>query len=241
MIKVFKSKSELANYFCEELYKLSSAKAKIFISLSGGSTPKIIFEELAANYREKIKWEKLHLFWSDERCVPPDDDESNFGITKKYLLDYINIPEENIHRIKGENNPEIEAERYAGEIEKIVESANGFPKFDLVMLGIGEDGHTASVFPDQMHLLDSDKICDVAIHPSTGQKRITMTGKVINNSETVIFLITGENKSGIMKAILEEKNKLYPAEFINPVSGHLHYYVDEESSSLFDKSTISII
>lgn len=241
MIKVFKNKSGLADSFCEELLRLSTAKAKFFFALSGGSTPKIIFEELAANYREKIKWEKLHLFWSDERCVPPNDSESNYGMAKHYLLKYINIPEENIHRIRGENETELEAIRYSEEIKNIVDSKNGLPCFDIVMLGIGEDGHTASIFPDQVHLLDSGKICDVAVHPSTGQKRITMTGKVINNSETVIFLITGKNKSGIMKAILEEKNKLYPAEFINPVSGHLHYYVDEESSSLLDKSTISII
>jgi 6-phosphogluconolactonase len=241
MIKVFKNKSELANYFCEELYKLSTAKAKIFIALSGGSTPKIIFEELAANYKEKIEWDKLHLFWSDERCVPPDDDESNFGMTKKYLLDHIKIPKGNIHRIKGENSPEIEAERYAGEIEKIVESANGFPKFDLVMLGIGEDGHTASIFPDQMHLLDSNKICEVAIQPSTGPKRITITGKVINNSDAVRFLVTGESKSDILRKIIEEKKKIYPAEFINPVKGNLHYYIDDEASSLLDKRTVSFI
>lgn len=241
MIKVFQDKSELANYFCEELYKLSSSKAKIFIALSGGSTPKIIFEVLASNYKEKINWDKLHLFWSDERCVPPDDDESNFGMTKKYLFDYIKIPEENIHRIKGENDPEIEAKRYAGEIEKTVSSANGFPKFDLVMLGIGEDGHTASIFHNQMHLLDSDKICDVAIHPSAGQKRITMTGTVINNSNAVRFLVTGESKSIILKKIIEEKKKIYPAEFINPLSGNLHYYIDKEASALLDMRTISFI
>lgn len=241
MIKVFQSKSELANYFCEELYKLSISKAKIFIALSGGSTPKIIFEVLASNYKEKIKWEKLHLFWSDERCVSPEDDESNFRMTKKYLLDHIEIPEGNIHRIKGENDPKIEAERYAQEIEKTVSSANGFPRFDLVMLGIGEDGHTASIFPDQMHLLDSDKICDVAIHPSTGQKRVTMTGRVINNSNAVIFLITGKSKAVILKEILEEKKKIYPVEFINPLSGNLHYYIDKEASALLDKRTISFI
>ena len=106
------------------------------------------------------------------------------------------------------------------------------------MLGIGEDGHTASIFPDQMHLLNSQKICDVAIHPSTGQKRITMSGRVINNSDAVIFLVTGKSKAVILKEILEEKKKIYPAEFINPVSGNLNYFVDEEASSLLDKQTI---
>jgi len=241
MIKVFQSKSELATYFCEGLYKLSGAKAKIFIALSGGSTPKIIFETLARNYTEKIKWDKLHLFWSDERCVSPDDDESNFGMTKKCLLNFIDIPQKNVHHINGKNDPEKEAISYSEEIKKIVPFKNKYPLFDLVMLGIGEDGHTASIFPDQMHLLDSDKICDVAIHPSTGQKRITMTGKVINNSDAIRFLVTGESKADILKKIIEEKKKIYPAEFINPLNGNLNYYVDEEASSLLDKRMTSFI
>lgn len=241
MIKVFQSKSELATYFCEGLYKLSGAKAKIFIALSGGSTPKIIFETLARNYTEKIKWDKLHLFWSDERCVSPDDDESNFGMTKKCLLNFIDIPQKNVHHINGKNDPEKEAISYSEEIKKIVPFKNKYPLFDLVMLGIGEDGHTASIFPDQMHLLDSDKICDVAIHPSTGQKRITMTGKMINNSDAIRFLVTGESKADILKKIIEEKKEIYPAEFINPLNGNLNYYVDEEASSLLDKRMTSFI
>ena len=238
MLKIFKNKTDLAFTFCEDLLKLSKTKSEFVLSLSGGSTPRIIFETIADDYREKIKWDKLHLFWSDERCVPPADDESNFGMTKKYLLDYIKIPEENIHRIMGESDPQFEAKRYSDEIEKTVNLVNGIPKFDLIMLGIGEDGHTASIFPDQMHLLNSQKICDVAIHPSTGQKRITMSGRVINNSDAVIFLVTGKSKAVILKEILEEKKKIYPAEFINPVSGNLNYFVDEEASSLLDKQTI---
>jgi len=238
MLKVFKNKTDLAFTFCEELLKLSKTKSEFVLSLSGGSTPRIIFETIADDYREKIKWDKLHLFWSDERCVPPADDESNFGMTKKYLLDYIKIPEENIHRIMGESDPQFEAKRYSDEIEKTVNLVNGIPKFDLIMLGIGEDGHTASIFPDQMHLLNSQKICDVAIHPSTGQKRVTMSGRVINNSNAAIFLVTGKSKAVILKEILEEKKKIYPAEFINPVSGNLNYFVDEEASSLLDKQTI---
>lgn len=235
MIKVFKNKSELAISFCEELLRLSEAKEKFFLSLSGGSTPGIIFKTLAYVYKQKIKWDNLHLFWSDERYVPPENDESNYGMTKKFLLDFVDIPEENVHRIKGEDDPELEARRYSNEIQKTVSSVNAFPKFDLVMLGIGEDGHTASIFPDQMHLLNSDKICEVAVHPSTQQKRITMTGKVINNSDTVIFLITGKSKAEILKSILEEKKKIYPAEFIMPVYGKLEYYIDSEAAEFLDK------
>jgi len=235
MVKIFKDKSELAIAFCDELMKLSNEKENFFLALSGGSTPEIIYEILSKEYKQKINWKKIHLFWSDERCVHPDDVESNYGMAKKYLLDFIDIPEENVHRIKGENNPELEAERYSEEISNIANTENGLPRFDIMMLGLGEDGHTASVFPDQMHLLNSDKICEVAVHPSSGQKRITLTGNVINNSEQVSFLVTGKGKAGILKKILLEKNKIYPAEFIMPVYGKLEYYIDSEAAELLDK------
>jgi len=159
MIKIFKNKFALSDFFCEELLKLNIDKGVAYFALSGGSTPKFVFQMLAKDYKEKIDWYKIHLFWGDERCVPPQSDESNYGMTKKYLLDYIDIPKKNVHPVDGENNPKQEAIRYSNEIKKIVPLKNGYPKFDLVMLGIGEDGHTASIFPNQMDLLVSDKVC----------------------------------------------------------------------------------
>lgn len=235
MIRIFKDSKELSLEFCDELMKISSQKEKCFIALSGGSTPKIIFQTLSEHFKEKIHWNNIHLFWSDERCIPPDDSESNYGMAKQYLLNYINIPEENIHRIIGEDEPEQEAVRYSKEINNIVNSLNDLPSFDLVMLGIGEDGHTASIFPDQMFLLDSPKICDVAVHPLSGQKRITLTGSTINNSDEVIFLVTGESKTDIFRKIIEENKKIYPAEFINPLFGELKYFVNEEAAALLNK------
>jgi 6-phosphogluconolactonase len=235
MLKIFNNKSELASSFCERFLKLSDSKENFFLALSGGNTPAIIYEMLSKEYKQKIDWCKIHLFWSDERSVHPDDKESNFGLTKRLLLDFIDIPEENVHRIKGENNPELEAERYSEEISKIVNTKNGLPKFDLVMLGLGEDGHIASIFPDQMEVLSSVKICEVTVYPSTGQKRITLTGNVINNSEQVSFLVTGRNKSEIIKKVLLEKKKIYSAEFILPVYGKLEYYIDSEAAELLDK------
>jgi 6-phosphogluconolactonase len=182
-----------------------------------------------------MDWERIHLFWGDERCVPPDQEESNYGMTQKYLLNFIDIPEKNIHRVKGEYNPEKEAERYSKDIVKGVSSENGLPGFDLIMLGLGEDGHTASIFPDQMHLLNSDKVCEVSTHTSTGQKRITLTGNVINNSKRIIFLVTGKSKAEILKKIINEKKKIYPAEFIEPVNGNLDFFIDSDAAELLDK------
>lgn len=232
MINIYRDKHELAIAFCEELLKLRKNQEQFNIALSGGSTPKIIFEELSKNYKDKFDWNEIHFYWGDERCVPPDDTESNYGMTKKYLLDHINIPRENIHRIKGENDPVIEAERYSDEIKILVNSKNGLPNFDLVMLGLGEDGHTASIFPNQINLLHSEKICEVATHPSTGQKRITLTGKVINNSRAVTFLVTGERKSETLNKVLKEKDESLPATYIQPFNGSLKYFVDESAARL---------
>jgi len=235
MVKIFPTKSELAHYFCDELVKLVSQQKEFFLCLSGGSTPEIIFQILSKEYKDKIDWVKVHLFWGDERCVPPDNDESNFGTTKKYLLNFIDIPEKNVHRIQGENDPETEIIRYSGEIKKIVPLKEGFPDFDLIILGLGEDGHTASIFPDQMQVLESDKICEVTIHPQTRQKRITLTGKVINNSERIVFLITGMGKEEIVKKVIQDRKKIFPSEFINLVSGKLQYYIDSNAASLLNK------
>ena len=235
MIKVFTDKIELASKFCDELSNLVSQKKDIYLCLSGGSTPKIIYQTLVKNYRSKFNWKKIHLFWGDERCVPPNNEESNFRVTKKYLLSFIDIPGKNVHRIKGENDPETEAFRYSEEIKKIVLSKDGFPIFSLVTLGLGEDGHTASIFPDQMQVLNSNKICEVTDHLSAGQKRITLTGKVINNAERVIFFVTGRSKASILKKVIEEKNEMFPAEFIKPINGKLEYYIDAEAASLLNK------
>lgn len=232
-IKIFNSSSELSNFFCEELLKLSLKKERIFLALSGGSTPKIIFQTIVKDFKEKIQWEKIHLFWGDERCVPPDSEESNFSMTKKYLLDHIDIPQENVHRIKGEADPFDKAERYSKEIKNNVPFYNDLPLFNIVMLGVGEDGHIASIFPNQMNLLNSEKICEVAVHPSSGQKRITLTGKVINNAERIIFLVTGKSKSKIIKELLkgEDKEK-YPAAQINSFHGKTDYFIDREAANL---------
>jgi 6-phosphogluconolactonase len=202
-------------------------KGSYSVALSGGSTPKLLFQHLAEKHRDSIPWEKVHFFWGDERCVPPDDAASNFKMTAETLLRHIDIPQENIHRIRGEAGPVLEAERYAAEILEYVPIKNAWPAFDLVMLGMGEDGHTASIFPHQMELLDSTKICAVAAHPLSGQQRITLTGKVINKADKVAFLITGHSKQKVLKAIREKTGhwETYPAAHIR-AEGDLYWFLD---------------
>jgi 6-phosphogluconolactonase len=212
----------------------SSKGDSTFIAVSGGNTPKALFSILAEEYNEKLNWETIHFFWVDERCVPPEDKESNYGMTKKFLFDKIEIPEHNIHRIKGENVPEKEADRYSAEIDEYIKYKNKLPNFDLIILGIGPDGHTASIFPDQIQLINSEEICAVGVHPQSGQKRVTLTGRVINNADNVFFMITGDDKAKVVSDIIKKEKDFekYPAANIKPVHGRYEWYLDSGASSL---------
>lgn len=232
---VFENQVVLAQNFCEELKRLVKNSDENFsIALSGGSTPEIIYKELGKNYSDKIDWTKIKFFWGDERCVPPEDAESNYRMVKKNLFDKIEISNENIFRIKGEENPEEESKRYDEILQNNVEIVDGCPRFNLLMLGLGEDGHTASIFPDQINLMNSKQLAAVALHPETGQKRITLTGRVLNNSKRVYFFVTGEKKSGIVSEVISQSNDKYPAAKINPV-GKLLWYLDEAAASKLEK------
>ena len=236
VIKIFSNAEEAAENLAENFFRISEdyyhTNKKFYVALSGGNTPKIFFNELSENYKEKILWKNIYFFWVDERCEPPTNADSNYGMTKKFLLDKIQIPAENIYRILGENDPLKEAERYSSVIEDIIPDRNNLPSFDFVLLGIGDDGHTASIFPNQLNLIKSGKICETAIHPLSLQKRITLTGKVINNSSRIIFFVTGKTKSEILNEILNPSDSpsLFPAAYIKPVDGKLSWYLDKDAA-----------
>jgi 6-phosphogluconolactonase len=239
-IKISESQNELAAELAGELSeminKAAFRKKPLTIALSGGSTPHLLFSELGDHYSEKTEWGYVHFFWGDERCVAPDDPDSNFGMTRSAFLDKINIPASNIHRIKGESIPEQEAVRYSREIKKITRSGNNLPVFDLIILGLGNDGHTASIFPKNRELLFSDKICEVAVHPVTGQKRVTLTGPVINNAENIIFLVTGSAKAEVVADIIEKPGEVsYPAASVEPAHGILKWYLDLDAASMLNQ------
>jgi 6-phosphogluconolactonase len=149
------------------------------------------------------------------------------------LLSSLKIPESNIFRIYGEADPADEARRYGEIIKNNVPQKSNFPAFDIIMLGLGEDGHTASIFPDQMDLITDDNICSVAVHPVTSQKRITLTGRTINNAKQIVFIVTGKNKSKVAAEILNNKagSERYPANFINPVNGKLIWLMDKSAAA----------
>lgn len=239
IIKIFPTPNALSDLLALELANqirnAEKSSTAFTIALSGGSTPRLLFSTLGDNYASSVDWSRVHFFWVDERCVPPDHPESNYGMTRKALLSKIEIPEGNIHRIRGEEDPSSEAKRYSEEIKKFVAHRERIPFFNIILLGLGEDGHTASIFPGNNALFLTDKLCDEAVHPKTGQKRITLTGKVINNAERIIFIVTGSNKAKVVKEIFgreTSEKKKYPPEFFNPAEGSITWYLDEAAGSL---------
>lgn len=224
----------LAEDFKKALEEKSASGESLIVALSGGHTPKAFFDVLAAPpYGDSLPWDKAVFFWGDERCVPPDDDQSNFKMTNLSLLSHIKIPGSNIHRVLGENPPAEEAVRYAGEIrDNVPPGSNGFPRFDWIFLGMGEDGHTASLFPGAPTLEEKEKICVVATHPQTGQKRVSATFPVLDNGKRVSFLVAGEGKEHVLKEILHKSSEPlpYPASMVHPGDGVLEWYVDKAAA-----------
>lgn len=232
-VKIYKDKQKVAEEFSGYLSDLVKGKEVFHIALSGGSTPKLIFDVLAAAYKDAIDWSKIHFYWGDERCVPPTDEQSNYKMTVEHLFSKIEVPTTNIHRILGEADPTREAMRYANLLEINLDRVADIPQFDLVILGMGDDGHTASIFPHEIALWDAADHCVLATHPDSSQKRVSINGKVINAAKEVIFLVTGSSKAVKVNEIHHRKAgfEKYPASLVNPDSGKLTWFLDQEAAS----------
>ena len=224
----------LAEFLVKEIDQIITGSGNCTIALSGGNTPRILFAVLADKYSGSVDWPKVDFFWVDERCVAPDDPQSNYGMTKDSLLDKIIIPSSCIHRIHGEDDPEKEALRYADEIKRYVTFKNGFPSFDIILLGMGDDGHTASIFPGSESLFQSGMICVAVVNPLSGQKRVTITGSVINNGSIVLVFATGKGKSGIISELLgsDRPSGIYPISRVAPADGRLLWYIDRDAGGM---------
>ena len=238
-VKIFKSVDELSYFFAQKLVddiREKSSGNYYSIALSGGSTPRKVFEYIALHFKTQIDWQKVKVFWGDERCVDPENEESNYRMAKESLLDKVPIPEANIFRINGESDPSAEADRYSETIRQHVPGQNNIPQFDLMMLGLGDDGHTVSIFPGSLHLFMSDKLCEVALNPYSKQKRITVTGRIVNQARTVIFLVTGETKAEMVATIIGKKQgwEKLPAAMVNPTEGELVWLLDEPAANKLD-------
>jgi 6-phosphogluconolactonase len=228
-VTVFSSHEAMYASLVELIDNVLGDRPAINISLSGGSTPKAFFDYWAEAKRDAGFWNRIRLFWGDERCVPPDSELSNYGMTLEHLLGKVPVPAENIFRIRGENDPDTEALRYGELIDKEA------TPFDLIMLGLGDDGHTVSIFPSSIDLWDSRQTCIVNSHPDNGIKRVTITGKVINGASHVAFLATGYSKADKVREIVKNNvgsSYIYPAARVKPESGNIYWLLDEEAASL---------
>ena len=204
------------------------------VALSGGSTPKALYSLLASPaYIDRIDWSRTHLFWGDERCVPPDHPESNFRMVTEALLAKISLPAENTHRMIGEIEPgraatayEAELQRFFGLTERVL------PRFDLIFLGLGEDGHTASLFPGSAALDEGKHLVATTYVEKLKTHRLTLTLPVINDAARVSFLVAGENKAAIVKNLLDPESDSfdYPAGRVRPSNGQLTWFITRDAA-----------
>lgn len=222
--------AEAARLFRDASEHAIAGHGRFSVALSGGSTPQQLFRHLGASYRKKIAWDRVHLFWSDERCVPRDHEQSNFRLAYDELISRIWIPGENVHRIKGELRPLEAARYYEAEMKK--HFGEDLPVFDLILLGVGPDGHTASLFPGSGILRETQRLALPVFSDTALHWRVTLTLPVLNSAKQVIFLISGRAKAGIVSSLIGLKeHKGYPAAMVNPAAGSITWLLDRAAAA----------
>jgi 6-phosphogluconolactonase len=204
------------------------------VALSGGNTPRAAFTLLGQEpARSALSWADVHVYFGDERCVPPDDEQSNYRMAEKTFLESVAIPKANVHRMRGELDPAEAAAEYAATLRANM----GEPRFDLILLGLGPDGHTASLFPGSPPDQDNDQLVRAVYAESQGMWRITMTPKVLNAGRVVAFALEGTEKASIFCAVYEDPIDVvkYPAQIVNPPDGRLLWIADDSACGIIDK------
>lgn len=233
MINIYKNISDLAEQLAKHIVSLITDRLKhkpVFtIALSGGGTPKLLYKLLAREpFVSQIDWGKIIVFWGDERCVPFDSEENNAKMAYDQLLSHVPIPAENINRIDTIPSPAESAEEYENTLQSYFKEAE---TLDLVLLGIGDDGHTLSIFPGEQY--DGTKWVNALYSTSKKQWRITLTPGFVNRSAQIIFMVSGKAKAEVLKKIFRgDGSATFPAQLIKPISGNLHWFIDEEAAAL---------
>ena len=216
----------------DKIQSAIASRGRCSIALAGGSTPKPLYEALA---QENLPWDKIHIFWGDERYVAPNHPDSNQLMARQAWLDKIEIAETNIHPIPTEaNNPEIDAQSYEAQIRTVFAASPGeFPTFDIILLGMGDDGHTASLFPHTPVLNEMTKA--IAVGNKDGQPRITFTVPLLNQARCVLFLVAGANKQAALEQVFAAQGDAmtYPSRLINP-QGELWWLLDRNAGAKID-------
>ena len=240
-IEVFPDREKLIQAAAEQAIQLTyqgiTENGRVAIALSGGSTPRPLYALLASErYSQRIDWPRVHIFWGDERCVPPDSPESNYQMARETLLDAAPIPVSNVHRIHGEEDPEKAAAAYEKELRAFfgVNATDGSPRlgFDVILLGMGDNGHTASLFPGLPAVTEKQRWVMAQYVEVVSMWRITLTPVVINAAKNVIFIVSGAEKAKPLHSVLEGpfQPEVLPAQIIRPAAGRLLWLVDRAAA-----------
>ena len=238
-IEIYSSKAKLVTAAADMVVAAIAAavaeNGRCAIALSGGSTPREVYRTLATEpWISRVNWQAVHFFWGDERCVPPVHVDSNYRMAYESLLANVPVPPANIHRMAGEIAPEQAAEQYAEQVRAFF--GKNAVRFDLVLLGIGEDGHTASLFPGTEVVAETAKIVAAVYAPKLDKWRVTLTLPVINAARQVTFLVAGKTKSRIAAEVLvlDKPEPKWPASMVQPREGELHWLLDAEAAELIE-------
>jgi 6-phosphogluconolactonase len=231
-----------AEEFVRQVREAVPRKGLFTVALSGGSTPKGLYSLLAseATLRGRLPWDKIHIFWGDERHVPPDHRDSNYRMASEAMLSKVSIPPANVHRIKCED---LDASKVADEYEQTLRNffhlaAGQFPRFELVLLGMGPDGHTASLFPGTDAVREAQRLVLANWVEQFNTYRITLTAPVLNNAACLIFLVSGKEKAEALRAVLEGEAQpdSLPSQLIHPTNGRLLWLVDQSAARSLQRS-----
>ena len=240
-IKIVPDAVTLAHEAAQEFHRLAETavqeRGRFSVALSGGNTPRTVYSLLASEHKQ-LPWDHIHIFFGDERHVPPDHPDSNFRMASESLLSKVPIPEKNIHRVHAELDAEAAAAEYDQQLRDFFHLINHeWPRFDLIFLGIGEDGHTASLFPESKALAEASRRVAANWVEKFKTFRITLTLPVLNHAAEVVFLVSGSSKAQILSQVLRPGTRKYPAQCVQPENGRLLWLVDQDAGSLLRLAT----
>jgi 6-phosphogluconolactonase len=238
-LRVFSDRETLSFAAAHHFLSLGQAaimhRGRFMVAFSGGTTPRLLFQRLKSPHmQDALDWDLVHIFWGDERCVPPDDAESNYRMAREALIDHLPIPASNVHRFLTEMPPEEAALQYRAELQSTfgLTDESPPPVFDLILLGLGSDGHTASLFPETSVLDERERWTAAVYVEKLTAWRVTLTPVVFNAARDILFLVSGESKAIVLREVLvgNEEDVKYPVQLVRPVSEGLYWYVDNKAA-----------
>jgi len=246
-VDVFRTSEALAQAAAERFVSCAAeairAGGRFVVALSGGSTPRSLYLLLTKGaYATRIDWSRVHVFWGDERCVPPTSPMSNYRMAREALFDHVPVPDKNVHRIRGEDDPAAAAAAYERELREMFGTPDGAPmptrSFDLILLGLGEDGHTASLFPGLAAVSETERWVAAEYVAKASMWRVTLTPVLINTAAEVVFLVSGREKGEILRRVLDGPSQpsVLPAQVIAPRRGQLRWLVDAAAAANLRRS-----